>query len=173
MTELDEATQHKTITWVDPRPQAAEALTMSGIDYLQAMIDGTFPAPPIAGHINLELASVAPGVATMRVRSTPSQSAERRCDRTGSRKSSPLRRVPPWTTAASALASVDFPEPPYPLIATTVRGRVSRRFSIRAARSSNVTCGTVSRAAGGIALCRSRSTPCATAAPGSRSQSRG
>ena len=72
MTELDEATQHKTITWVDPRPQAAEALTMSGIDYLQAMINGRFPAPPIAGHINLELVSVAPGVATMTA--TPDES---------------------------------------------------------------------------------------------------
>ena len=62
---LDQAAQHKTITWVDPRPQALEALTMSGLDYLQAMIDGKFPAPPIASHINLELASVSPGVATM------------------------------------------------------------------------------------------------------------
>ena len=26
----------KTITWVDPRPQAARALTMSGLDYLRA-----------------------------------------------------------------------------------------------------------------------------------------
>src|SRR4051812_35221080 len=72
MTELDLAAQHKTITWVDPRPQAAEALTMSGLDYLQAMIDGRFPAPPIASHINLELVSVAPGVATMAA--TPDES---------------------------------------------------------------------------------------------------
>jgi len=69
---LDQAAQHKTITWVDPRPQALEALTMSGLDYLQAMIDGKFPAPPIASHINLELASVSPGVATMTA--TPDES---------------------------------------------------------------------------------------------------
>jgi uncharacterized protein (TIGR00369 family) len=72
MTELDEATQRKTITWVDPRPQAAEALTMSGIEYLQAMIDGTIPAPPIASHINLEMVSVEPGVANMAA--TPDES---------------------------------------------------------------------------------------------------
>lgn len=72
MTELDEATQQKTITWVDPRPQAAEALTMSGIEYLQAMIDGTIPAPPIASHINLEMVSVESGVANMAA--TPDES---------------------------------------------------------------------------------------------------
>lgn len=72
MTELDEATQQKTITWVDPRPQAAEALTMSGIEYLQAMIDGRIPAPPIASHINLEMVSVEPGVANMAA--TPDES---------------------------------------------------------------------------------------------------
>ena len=72
MTELDQAAQQKTITWVDPRPQAAEALTMSGIEYLQTMIDGRIPAPPIASHINLEMISVAPGVATMAA--TPDES---------------------------------------------------------------------------------------------------
>jgi uncharacterized protein (TIGR00369 family) len=72
MTQLDQEAQHKTITWVDPRPQAAAALAMSGIDYLQAMIDGTFPSPPIASHINLELVSIAPGVATMAA--TPDES---------------------------------------------------------------------------------------------------
>lgn len=72
MTQLDQAAQHKTISWVDPRPQAAEALTMSGIEYLQAMIDGKFPAPPIASHINLELVSVEPGIATMAA--TPDES---------------------------------------------------------------------------------------------------
>jgi uncharacterized protein (TIGR00369 family) len=72
MTELDEAAQHKTITWVDPRPQAAESLTMSGIDYLQAMADGKLPPPPIASHINLEMVSVEPGVANMAA--TPDES---------------------------------------------------------------------------------------------------
>lgn len=70
MTELDQ--QSRTIAWVDPRPQAIQALTMSGIDYLQAMIDGEIPAPPIASHINLEIVSVSPGVANMAA--TPEQS---------------------------------------------------------------------------------------------------
>lgn len=63
MTELTQQT--KTISWVDPRPQAEQAMTMSGLDYLQAMIDGTIPPPPIASHINLEIAEVRPGVAIM------------------------------------------------------------------------------------------------------------
>jgi uncharacterized protein (TIGR00369 family) len=70
MTELDQ--QSRTIAWVDPRPQAAEALTMSGIEYLQAMIDGEIPPPPISSHINLEMLSVTPGVANMAA--TPDES---------------------------------------------------------------------------------------------------
>lgn len=63
MTELTQQT--RTISWVDPRPQAEQALTMSGLDYLQSMVDGTIPAPPIASHINLEVVEVRPGVAIM------------------------------------------------------------------------------------------------------------
>ncbi|MCW2830744.1 MAG: aromatic compound degradation protein PaaI [Aeromicrobium sp.] len=70
MTELTQQT--KTITWVDPRPQAAQALTMSGLDYLTAMKDGVLPAPPIASHINLEMIEVEPGVAVMAA--TPDES---------------------------------------------------------------------------------------------------
>lgn len=70
MTELDQ--QSKTIQWVDPLPQAARALTMSGLDYLQAMLDGEIPAPPIASHINLEMVSVSAGVVTMAA--TPDES---------------------------------------------------------------------------------------------------
>jgi uncharacterized protein (TIGR00369 family) len=70
MSELIEQT--KTITWVDPRPQAAKARTMSGLDYLQAMVDGGLPAAPIASHINMEFVSVEPGIAVMAA--TPDES---------------------------------------------------------------------------------------------------
>jgi len=70
MTELDQ--QSKNISWVDPRPQAARAITMSGIEYLQAMIDGEIPPPPIASHINLEMVGVSPGVVDMAA--TPDES---------------------------------------------------------------------------------------------------
>jgi uncharacterized protein (TIGR00369 family) len=71
-TVTDLAEQSKTITWVDPRPQAAQAQTMSGLDYLQAIVDGEIPGAPIASHINMEFVSVAPGVATMAA--TPDES---------------------------------------------------------------------------------------------------
>lgn len=64
--------QSKTITWVDPRPQAAKALTMSGLDYLRAILDGEIPGAPIASHINLELVSIDTGVAVMAA--TPDES---------------------------------------------------------------------------------------------------
>jgi uncharacterized protein (TIGR00369 family) len=64
--------QTKTISWVDPRPQAAQALTMPGLDYLRAMMDGSIPPPPIASHINLEMLDASPGVAVMAA--TPDES---------------------------------------------------------------------------------------------------
>jgi len=70
MTELPR--QSKTISWVDPRPQAAQALTMSGLDYLRAMLDGSIPPPPIASHIGLEMLEASPGVAVMAA--TPDES---------------------------------------------------------------------------------------------------
>ena len=70
MTKLEP--QSKTITWADPRPAAAQAMTMSGIDYLQAMIDGELPPPPIASHIDLEMVSIEPGIANMAA--TPDES---------------------------------------------------------------------------------------------------
>lgn len=70
MTELTQQT--KTISWVDPRPQAEQALTMSGLDYLRAMLDGSIPPPPIASHINLEMLEAEPGIAIMAA--TPDES---------------------------------------------------------------------------------------------------
>jgi uncharacterized protein (TIGR00369 family) len=64
--------QTKTISWVAPRPQAAQALTMPGLDYLRAMMDGSIPPPPIASHINLEMLDASPGVAVMAA--TPDES---------------------------------------------------------------------------------------------------
>ncbi|WP_431280425.1 PaaI family thioesterase [Leifsonia poae] len=38
--------------------------TMSGLDYLQSMIDGELPPPPIASHMRMALTEVGPGTAT-------------------------------------------------------------------------------------------------------------
>lgn len=51
----------RTITWDDPMIGAKAAPTMSGMDYLQAMLRGDIPPPPIARLMALELVEVAPG----------------------------------------------------------------------------------------------------------------
>lgn len=58
------ADRSRTIIWRDPMIGASAMTTMSGIDYLRAMIDGTIPPPPIASVMNLDLVAVEPGVAT-------------------------------------------------------------------------------------------------------------
>jgi uncharacterized protein (TIGR00369 family) len=67
--ELTEATMRddwgrersRSVTWHEPGPSTAKGLTMSGIDYLRAMVAGELPQPPIAGLMNFEIASADPG----------------------------------------------------------------------------------------------------------------
>lgn len=51
----------KVVTWHDPAPTAAVGLSMSGIDYLRAMIDGTLPPPPISGLLDFAMTEADPG----------------------------------------------------------------------------------------------------------------
>jgi uncharacterized protein (TIGR00369 family) len=57
------STRTRTIEWEDPKAAAALGQTMSGIEYLQAIIDGKIPAAPIAKLFGFALAKVAPGLA--------------------------------------------------------------------------------------------------------------
>lgn len=43
-----ETTRERTLVWQDPVPTAAAGATMSGLEYVQAIIDGEMPPPPIA-----------------------------------------------------------------------------------------------------------------------------
>jgi uncharacterized protein (TIGR00369 family) len=63
----------KTITWYDPITAAATGRTLSGIEHLRAMLDGTLPPPPIASHFAFSLAAVEPG--EVRFTCTPDESA--------------------------------------------------------------------------------------------------
>ena len=47
MTETQEQTRSRTFSWTDPALTAARIGTMSGLEMLRAMRDGTIPAPPI------------------------------------------------------------------------------------------------------------------------------
>jgi uncharacterized protein (TIGR00369 family) len=51
----------RTVTWHSPGPSTAKGLSMAGIDYLQAMVDGELPPPPIAGLMQFDIGSVEPG----------------------------------------------------------------------------------------------------------------
>ncbi len=51
----------RTVSWTEPGDTAARALTMSGLEFLQAMADGTLPGAPIASHIGMEVVSVETG----------------------------------------------------------------------------------------------------------------
>ena len=51
----------KVVTWHDPAPTTATGLSMAGIDYLRAMIDGTLPPPPISGLMAFDMLSAEPG----------------------------------------------------------------------------------------------------------------
>lgn len=54
----------RTITWDDPLLSASAGRVMSGMDYLQAMIDGKIPGPPIMYTLGFSLTTVAEGRAT-------------------------------------------------------------------------------------------------------------
>jgi len=43
-----ETTRRRTLVWQDPVPTAAAGATMTGIEYMQAMVAGEMPPPPIA-----------------------------------------------------------------------------------------------------------------------------
>jgi uncharacterized protein (TIGR00369 family) len=56
-------TRSRTIEWKDPRKPARAALGMDGLSYLQALLAGDIPAPPIVSVMNMTLESVSTGEA--------------------------------------------------------------------------------------------------------------
>jgi uncharacterized protein (TIGR00369 family) len=62
----------RTIEWSDPLISAEAAGALPGIEFLQAMIDGSIPQPPIMSTLGARLESVAEGQAVFTM--TPSES---------------------------------------------------------------------------------------------------
>jgi uncharacterized protein (TIGR00369 family) len=62
----------KTVTWQDPRPSAAAALQLSGLEFLTKIIAGEIPAPPIARSLGYDLVEASEGHAVFEV--TPDDS---------------------------------------------------------------------------------------------------
>ena len=53
----------RTYSWQDPKAHLPKAMQMEGLDYLQNMINGQFPPPPMAQTLNFWLAEVDKGYA--------------------------------------------------------------------------------------------------------------
>jgi uncharacterized protein (TIGR00369 family) len=51
----------KTVTWHAPGPTTAAGLSMTGLDYLQAIVSGELPPPPIAGLMAFDFTEAVPG----------------------------------------------------------------------------------------------------------------
>jgi uncharacterized protein (TIGR00369 family) len=58
--------QTKTVTWFSPSEQRRAAAGLSGLEYLQGMIDGRFPPPPVASATGSRLVWVGDGEALFR-----------------------------------------------------------------------------------------------------------
>ncbi|MEE1621635.1 PaaI family thioesterase [Zafaria sp. J156] len=53
--------RRRIVEWEDPRPGPAAMPTMSGLEYLRAMLAGELPGPPIASLMDFTLAEVDAG----------------------------------------------------------------------------------------------------------------
>lgn len=62
----------KTITWQDPRPSAAAALQLSGIEFLSKIVSGEVAPPPISRSLGFDLVEVREGDAVFEI--TPDDS---------------------------------------------------------------------------------------------------
>lgn len=51
----------KTVSWYDPAIGASAMATMDGLTYLQAMVDGALPPPPISGLMSFDARHVEAG----------------------------------------------------------------------------------------------------------------
>jgi uncharacterized protein (TIGR00369 family) len=57
------AQRSKEVSWYDPATLADEAAKLSGRDFLQGIVDGRLPPPPIAELLGMRLVSVGDGEA--------------------------------------------------------------------------------------------------------------
>lgn len=62
----------RTVEWQDPGVSAARAAELDGLTFLQAVVAGEIPAPPIGALMNMRFVSVAKGTATFSL--TPDES---------------------------------------------------------------------------------------------------
>jgi uncharacterized protein (TIGR00369 family) len=61
---MTEAPRSRVVEWEDPTVGAAAARTMSGLEYIQALLDGSIPPPPIVNLMNMTMVSAEVGTVT-------------------------------------------------------------------------------------------------------------
>jgi uncharacterized protein (TIGR00369 family) len=66
------STRSRTVSWHDPAALRAAGATLPGRQFLQAILEGRLPPPPMAALIGAELVSVGEGAAVFRC--TPDES---------------------------------------------------------------------------------------------------
>jgi len=129
----------RTVTWYDPGPSTVKGLSMTGVDYLRAMIAGTLPPPPVAGLMQFDLVSADPGRVVFNCRRT-------------SRRTTPSA---PFTVASSAPCWT-------PFWAARCTARCRRAGASPRWRSRSAT----SRRSGSAVACSPRLGPSSSPAPG-------
>ncbi|HEV2912947.1 MAG TPA: PaaI family thioesterase [Pyrinomonadaceae bacterium] len=67
MNEAGKETRTRTIVWEDPRALAQAGRNLSGLEYLQKIVEGTLPRPPISALMNFGLAELGEGRAVFTV----------------------------------------------------------------------------------------------------------
>jgi uncharacterized protein (TIGR00369 family) len=72
MTSTDLPVRSRTVTWDDPMATAAAGLGAVGLEFLQSLVDGEVPGPPIASLLGMSLVSVSSGSAVFTL--TPDES---------------------------------------------------------------------------------------------------
>lgn len=55
------------VSWEDPQKITAAGRSLSGVDFLQAMIDGKIPPPPVANLLSMRLSEVQKGRAVFEI----------------------------------------------------------------------------------------------------------
>lgn len=64
MSEVDNTQRTRTVTWQDPLLTAKLGMTMSGLDFLRAIVRGEVPPPPIMALMGItiqDMADIEPG----------------------------------------------------------------------------------------------------------------
>jgi uncharacterized protein (TIGR00369 family) len=67
ISDSDNPERTRTISWEDPEISARDASSVSGLEYLKAIIDGTIAPPPIARLVGYKIADVESGTAVFEI----------------------------------------------------------------------------------------------------------